>query len=524
MSGGTSIMNHIFIYGAPVSGKTTVGKLLAESLELPFLDLDHEIEATAGRKIAEIIAGQGEETFREFETSALMDIAASEPSVIALGGGALLRETNRKCAESTGSVVFLQVDPEILLGRLEFEDGSRPLLAGDKVGKLKSLLEKRKAHYDSFKLRIATESFNPEQTSWNIQMLLGRFHLPSRSGGYDILIGRGELALAGENLVERKLAEPMAIVTDTNVGPIYAKALQNSLERKNIHPTITMFQAGEANKTLETVSNLWKEFLQAGLDRKSTIIALGGGVTGDLAGFAACTFMRGVPWVGIPTSLLAMVDSSLGGKTGFDLPYGKNLVGAFHSPRLVLVDPALLTTLPEAEFRSGLAEVVKHGVISDPVLFDLCSHGEDHVIHNLEEILRRAVAVKVCYVRDDPFEEGSRATLNYGHTVGHGIELASGFRIRHGEAVAIGMVVEARVAEHLSLSSSGLSLQIANALAGLGLPTKIPADLKHEDILEAMKVDKKRRAGKIRFALPVRIGDVRWGIEIDDMKIIFTEE
>jgi 3-dehydroquinate synthetase len=231
--------------------------------------------------------------------------------------------------------------------------------------------------------------------------------------------------------------------------------------------------------------------------------------------------MRGVAWVGVPTSLLAMADSSLGGKTGFDLPEGKNLVGAFHSPRLVLADPDVLQTLPEVEFRSGMAEVVKHGIISDPALFALCAAGYEAVKNDLANLVRRAMAVKIRVVEADPFERGIRAALNLGHTVGHALEFVSGFRLRHGEAVAIGMVAEARLAEHLALTSGGLSERIAEVLQGLTLPVEIPPDLRRGDILKAMWVDKKKASGIVRFALPVAIGKVEVGVALDDLNMIF---
>jgi shikimate kinase / 3-dehydroquinate synthase len=203
--------------------------------------------------------------------------------------------------------------------------------------------------------------------------------------------------------------------------------------------------AGEESKNLELVSYLWKDFLENGLDRNSTVIALGGGVVSDMAGFAASTYMRGIQWIALPTTLLGMVDASLGGKTGIDLPEGKNLVGSFHPPKLVLADPGLLFTLPERELTSGMAEVVKHGIISDPELFGMCKNGMDWVKQNLEEIVKRAMAVKIQIIEEDPYEKGDRAALNLGHTVGHAVELVSDFELRHGEAVAIGMVMEANM-------------------------------------------------------------------------------
>jgi shikimate kinase / 3-dehydroquinate synthase len=520
--GGNS-MRHIFLYGPPGSGKSTVGKILAGDLNLSFLDLDADIERTAGKPIPQIMAELGEQAFRDLESAALEKGIAGDASVIALGGGALLREGNRACAESAGDVVLLEADLATLLERLNTEPDRRPLLVGDVEGKLNSLLERRKVHYDSFTMRVSNLSAGPQETAWSIQQRLGRFHVKSSSAGYDVVIRKGGSNQIGEMLKERGLGNPVALVSDSNLAPLYGERLLESLRGAGYEAVLLTIPAGEQNKTLETISSLWNGFLEAGLDRKSTVVALGGGVTGDLSGFAASTFMRGIAWVGVPTSLLAMVDSSMGGKTGFDLPYGKNLVGSFHSPKLVLADPDLLSTLPEVEFRSGLGEVVKHGIVADVELFNLCAQGYDAVKANLDQIVRRAMAVKIRVIEADPFEQGVRAALNLGHTVGHAVELASGFHVRHGEAVAIGVVVEARLAERLSMAANGLSEQIASALTGLGLPTEIPYDLPRESILQSMKVDKKKHAHKVRFSLPIKIGLVKMDVEVDDLNLIFDE-
>ena len=522
MYGGNS-MWHIFLYGPPGSGKSTVGKILAGDLNLSFLDLDADIERTAGKTIPHIMAEQGEQTFRDLESAALQKCIAGEVCVIALGGGALLREDNRACAESAGDVVLLDADWPTLLERLKAQQNQRPLLMGDMEGRLNSLLERRKVHYDSFLLRVSNISNTPQETAWNIQKRLGRFHVQGTAAGYDVIIRKGGSNQLGEMINERGFGSPVALVSDSNLAPLYGERLLESLQRAGYEAHLLTIPAGEQNKTLETISSLWNGFLEAGLDRKSTVVALGGGVTGDLSGFAASTFMRGIAWVGVPTSLLAMVDSSMGGKTGFDLPYGKNLVGSFHSPKLVLADPDLLSTLPEVEFRSGLGEVVKHGIVADVELFDLCARGLDTVKNNLDQIVRRAIAVKIRIIAADPFEQGVRAALNLGHTVGHAVELASGFHIRHGEAVAIGMVVEARLAERLSLATKELSEQIASARKGLGLPIEIPHDLPREYILQSMKVDKKKHAHKVRFSLPIKIGEVKTDVEVDDLNLIFDE-
>jgi 3-dehydroquinate synthase len=246
---------------------------------------------------------------------------------------------------------------------------------------------------------------------------------------------------------------------------------------------------------------------------------LGGGVIGDMTGFAAATYMRGINWIGVPTTLLSMVDASIGGKTGLDLPEGKNLIGSFYPPKLVLADPSLLLTLPEAELISGMAEVVKHGVISDPELFALCSRGMDWVKANLEELVKRAIAVKIKVIEEDPYEKGIRAALNLGHTVGHAVELVSQFKLRHGEAVAIGTVVEAKYAERIGIAEQGLADKIARTMSTLGLPTQIPDDMPREEIIRTMRVDKKKSAKAIRFALPVKIGKVEL-VDVSDLESV----
>ena len=516
-------MNSIFLYGAPGSGKSTVGSLLADSLNLPFFDLDNEIEKMAGKTIAEIMAEQGEPVFRELESDELEKVSSWPASVTALGGGALLRETNRAWAESAGEVVLLEASFPILMNRLKTEAGRRPLLEGDLDEKLTSLLERRKRHYESFELRVTTAGKTPDEATWEIQQRLGRFHIRGMGAGYDGIVKPDGLDRLGEMLAERGINGKAVLVADSNVMPLYGERVSESLRRAGFSVESLIISAGEQFKTLDTVSFLWRGFLAAGMDRKSTVVALGGGVTGDLAGFAAAAFMRGIPWVGVPTSLLAMVDSSLGGKTGCDLSEGKNLVGAFHSPGLVLSDPNTLSTLSEDELRSGLGEVVKHGIIADPALFDMCAQGYATVKANLPEIVRRAMAVKIKVIEADPFERGLRATLNLGHTIGHALETVSGYRLRHGEAVAIGMVREARLAERLGIAAAGLSETIADTLMGLGLPVNVPPDLDPINIIRTMRYDKKMNSGIVRFALPAAIGEVRAAVEVENLNLAFEE-
>jgi len=522
-------MSNIFLYGPPGTGKSTIGQILAGDLSLPFVDLDRVIEARAGMSSSQIMEQQGEPVFRDLETVALKDalghaapfrdFASMTSRVIALGGGALLRDENRALAEAHGTVILLMADLTTLLERLEDDAGQRPLLLGNIQGKLTSLLEQRREHYSSFAIQCHVDGKTAEQNALQIQGRLGRFHLRAM-GEYDVLVQ--PVGQIGNLSYERGLQNPI-VVTDENVAKFHAESVMDALRNAGFSPNVLTIPAGEAYKTLDTVQQLWRGFLEVGLDRKSTVIALGGGVIGDMVGFAASTYMRGINWVCVPTTLLSMVDASLGGKTGFDLPQGKNLIGSFYPPKLVLADPQLLRTLPEAEFISGLAEVVKHGIISDPEIFDLCARGLDCVKDNLDQIVKRAMAVKIKVIEEDPYEQGFRAALNLGHTVGHAVELVSKFQLRHGEAVAIGMVAEAKLAEHLAVADKGLSDTISKVLSSLGLPVEIPEGLPQAEIIHTMRVDKKKNAKAIRFALPAEIGRVEL-VDVTDLESVLEEQ
>jgi shikimate kinase/3-dehydroquinate synthase len=511
-------MSHIFLYGPPGTGKSTIGKKLARSLKLPFVDLDRVIETNADMSIAQTMEQQGESVFRDMETAVLKETVGHASSVtdasgkvIALGGGALLREENRTLVEAHGKVILLMAELPTLLKRIQHDVGKRPLLAGDLHSNLTSLLEKRREHYGSFSLKLHVDHKTIEQIVHQIQVIAGRHHL-SAMEEYDVVVDQIS------SLSNFPMQNPI-VVTDENVASLHMESLLTSLQDVGFTPKIITVPAGEAYKNLDTIRKLWNGFLEHGLDRKSTVIALGGGVIGDMAGFAAATYMRGINWVCVPTTLLSMVDASLGGKTGFDLPQGKNLIGAFHPPKLVLADPQLLKTLPETEFISGLAEIVKHGIISDPELFALCAKGLDCIKEDLEQVVKRAMAVKIQIIEDDPYEKGFRAALNLGHTVGHAVELVSTFKLRHGEAVAIGMVVEAKFAERIGVAKNRLSGEIAAVLTSLGLPVRIPDELPREEILRAMRVDKKKNAASIRFALPVEIGKVEL-VDVADLESV----
>ena len=507
----------VCLYGPSGTGKTTVGKLLAERLDMTWFDLDVEIEKEAGQTIETMFRILGEGVFRELESSTLERILQADPSsVISLGGGALLNNQNRLLAESYGQVILMSASIDTLVSRLTSDSHIRPLVKDDPRQRLTELLARRQEHYASFGKPVVTDNLSPDEIAREIQIRIGQFQVQGMGKAYDILVQPGILNHLGKALLERGIHGPAALVCDQNVDPLYSARALDSLKTAGIESSKIVISAGEEYKTIQTVSQIWEGFLHAGVERGSVVIALGGGVTGDLTGFAAATYLRGVPWVNVPTTLLAMVDSSLGGKTGADLPEGKNLIGAFHAPLLVLSDPEVLNTLPPAELRSGLAETIKAGIIGDPKLYDLCVAGWPQSVEEASDLICRAVAVKVEIITTDPFEKGQRQALNLGHTIGHGIEKASKYQLSHGDCVAIGMIAETRLAETMKITPLGLADKLVADFSKLGLPVQIPTLLDHQEIIAAISLDKKRSAKKIHFALPECIGKVQTGLVIED--------
>ncbi len=496
---------NVIVYGPPGAGKTSAGQELARRRGQTFVDLDARLEARTGRTIPQLFAEHGEAEFRRLEAALCAELAAQSDLVIAPGGGALLDPASRAALERSGVVICLRAEPAALLARLQAA-GGRPLLAGpDPAARLDALLAARRALYDSFPEQVETTGRDVAAVADQLQAALAPRTIPVDAPGLQhvIELGYGLVERLPARLAERGLTGPALLVTDTAIAQ--ARPLPAGL------PVVTV-PAGEAHKTLETIRGLYEAFLAHGLDRAGLVIALGGGVLGDMAGFAAATYMRGVRWVNAPTTLLAMVDASLGGKTGVDLPQGKNLVGAFHPPAVVMTDPLALSTLPAPERAAGLAEVIKHGLLDEPALFAELEAGR--AFGSLAQ-LERAIRVKVRVVEADPFERGRRALLNLGHTLGHGVEAASGFRLRHGEAVAVGLAGETRLAEQLGLARPGLAVRVSAVLERAGLPTRCPG-LDPAAVRAAMSSDKKKAGGRLKFALARDVGDAVWGVEIDE--------
>jgi shikimate kinase/3-dehydroquinate synthase len=506
---------NIVLFGPPGAGKTAVGVRLAEALGRPFVDTDAQIEAMSGKSIDRIFRDEGEEAFRALERRVTMSLSAGAGSVIAVGGGTLLDPDVRRAVEAGSTVVFLDCEYNDLLARMQLQD-HRPLLASDKAEELRSSLAERAAAYASFPMRVDTTGRDLGEVVNSVKRMVENrprrtWEVNQPPRGYRVSIGPGVWASLSEELAALDIRRPFVVISDSNVAPLYADRVAQM-----IGASVITFPAGEASKRLPVVEELSAACLENGLDRGGAIIALGGGVTGDIAGLVAAVYMRGVRWVALPTTLLAMIDASLGGKVGVDLTSGKNLIGAFHPPNLALADTDALDTLPTEEMRAGVAELIKAAVIGDELLFEwLEADGARMSLRWLE----RALAVKIGIVEGDPYERGEREALNLGHTVGHALEQATAYRLRHGDAVAVGLVAEARLAERIGLAEAGLADRIARVLSRVGLPTMIN-DIPAGGIIQAMSADKKRRAGETRFTLPARVGEVRVGCTVPESVVI----
>jgi 3-dehydroquinate synthase len=338
--------------------------------------------------------------------------------------------------------------------------------------------------------------------------------------GYDIQIGVGLLAKLGAQCASLGLGKRCAIISDSNVAPRFGEKVRRSLGRAGFESLLVTVPSGEQAKSLSQARNCYDQLANHRLERKSFIIALGGGVVGDLAGFVAATWLRGVPFVQVPTTLLAQVDSSVGGKVGVNLSAGKNLVGAFHQPALVVCDLTALDSLPPREFRAGLAEVIKYGIIYDEKLFSLVERDLKKIIrrdaNSLARIVARCCEIKAEVVRQDETETGLRAILNFGHTIGHAIEAVSHYgRFLHGEAISIGQVAAARLSQRLSGLSSAEAHRISSLFQSAGLPTDLKlTSPRRQKLLSAMKLDKKVSDGEIKFVLAHRIGKARFGCKV----------
>ena len=529
--------DNIFVTGFSGTGKTTTGKEVARLLGWRFVDTDDEIVVSAGKAIEDIFSQDGEPAFRKLESETLATVARNSRQVISTGGGIIMDETNRRVMESNGVVVLLEGRPETIFRRLEGQtakesDGiaTRPMLhADDALNRVRSLKEQRQFNYTLAHWTVHTDHLTPLEAASEVvrgwKLTSSRIPEPSRtnangdlaaevrtsSGDYPLWVGWGILDELGKR-IKKTLDPPVAYIISDGGLYLQSHQAQVTMEAEGI-PTHQFFiPPGEQSKTLENAQHIYTWLADHKAERGHLIVALGGGVVGDLAGYVAATYLRGMPFAQVPTSMLAMMDASIGGKTAVDLPQGKNLVGAFYQPKFVLSDVSILTTLPQRELTSGWAEALKHGLILDEGLLSTFENQSEEILALESEIatdvIRRSVAIKANIVSQDERETlGLRVLLNYGHTIGHGIEAATGYgSYLHGEAVSIGMMGSAYIGEALGMMSSEEVARQRAILKTYGLPL-CAAGMDVEAVRNAMMSDKKVASGSIRWVLLDGIGN-----------------
>jgi shikimate kinase / 3-dehydroquinate synthase len=523
-------MQRIFLTGLSGSGKSTVGSRVAELLRWDFIDTDTGLSERCGMPVGQVLVAYGEERFRQMESEALTLATDYERVIIATGGGVVISEANRTFMREHGLTVYLETSVVTAWQRLQEQiqqagkTALRPLVGGtDGQQQLENLFSVRKQWYEQAAVCINTDEDSPDIVAGRvIAFALANGYLSSTSLSQETVtlqlgkitsravIDWGGLCRFPQLLQSLTFSERVFIITDSDVSRLYNEPLEHLLTRAGFSPQIFTVPAGEASKSILYWQRILDWLVEQKAGQREPIVALGGGVIGDLAGFVAATYHRGVPLVQVPTSLLAQVDSAIGGKTGINHLLGKNLIGAFYQPELIIVDPAFLLTLPERVYCEGWAEIVKYGMILDADLFEMLEvnttllHVRDAAL--LTRIITRCIQLKMDVVQCDERDGGLRNILNYGHTFGHALEALTDYGAwLHGEAVSIGMEVAGRIAVARGLLTNEHALRQHELLQALNLPVRCPG-IDIDSVLEKMQRDKKVRAGRTRWVLPTRIG------------------
>ncbi len=516
-------MRNVVLIGFMGTGKSEVGQMLARRLGWTCVDTDRRVEARERATVAQIFARRGEEYFRNAEAKVIAEVAARRDTVIATGGGVVLRPENMTRLRRQGWIVSLTAPVDVLVKRLG-EAKSRPLLRGDVRENLAKILDQRRSLYRDADLLVDVSDAAPERVVEAIIAFLRSrerttitVRLTDRTCPFHV--GEGILPLLPADLRELDAGRRVVVLSHRALlrgasrgAPRGGARLLAGLKAWGYEVVPVEVPVGEPSKSLAAAARLYTRLARARIDRSGTMVALGGGVIGDLGGFVAATYMRGIRLVHVPTTLLAMVDSSIGGKTGVNHVRVKNLVGAFYQPALTIADVRMLATLPDRELRSGLAEVIKTAVIGDAALFEYLEQQLPAVLRRdpaaLVEVIARCAGFKARVVEADEREQSERRILNYGHTIGHAVEAAAGFRrLTHGEAIAIGMALEGRLAQRLGIAEAVIVDRQNTLLARAGLPTNLGA-VNRRAVWRAMALDKKVRDGVLRCPLPVGIGEV----------------
>jgi shikimate kinase/3-dehydroquinate synthase len=534
----------VVLVGMMGAGKTSVGKRLAVKLGLPFVDADAEIEAGAQLTIPEIFERFGEAYFREGERRVIARLLNSGPQVLATGGGAFMNAQTRETIAARGVSIWLKPDVEVIIARVR-KKPNRPLLqTEDPEATLRRILAERSPIYALANITIESRD-GPHDSVVDLTLRRlseslpdpgppaadkRRVEVPLGARAYTIHIGPGAIDEAGPEIARFAPGAKCAIVTDANVAALYLDRVRASLERAGLTATAIVCQPGESTKSYNEFARVSDALIDARIERRDVVVALGGGVIGDLAGFCAASLRRGVRLVQIPTTLLSQVDSSVGGKTGINSSRGKNLVGAFHQPSLVLADSRALDTLTAREFRAGYAEVVKYGLVADRAFFGFLEARWREVFAGgpaRAEAIAVSCAAKARIVVSDEREQGERALLNLGHTFGHAFESLTHYdsgRLVHGEGVAIGMACAFRFSRQLGLCLGQDAGRVEAHLEGVGLPTRI-RDIPGLEpdagaILDAMRQDKKVERGRLTFILARGIGESFVARDVDETSVL----
>lgn len=540
------VTQRIVLIGLSGAGKSTVARALGARLGWSVADTDDGIVGRFGQPIADIFRDHGEAAFRAVERELLEGALARTEIVVATGGGAVVDPRvweSDLLGHPETLVVALEVSPDVALARLREQqslEGTasvRPLLAGsDPLGRLENLKTARQEIYDRGAITIIVDAASPDAIAGEIAGLVGPggdgrpdITLDAPSGSSEIHIRPGAVQALGRLAKTRwPRAQRAWIITDENVGPTHGATVEFVLSDAGFATARYAVPAGEGSKSLAMTGEVLDWLLRGGVERTDIVVALGGGLVGDLAGFVAAICLRGLPLIQVPTTLLAMVDSSVGGKTGVNHPVGKNLIGAFYQPPIVVIDPRLLQTLPARELRSGWGEIVKHAVIQPST-----PHGERGDLltflgRNYERLtrlqepattyaIRRNVALKAAVVAADEREAGLRSLLNFGHTLGHAIE-AAGYRLLHGEAISVGMVAAGEIGHVVGTCGQETVDRINALIARFGLPTSTAVD--GDVVMGLIQSDKKKSGGKLRWVLPLHGGGVELRSDVPESAVL----
>jgi len=514
-------LSNIYIAGFMGAGKTTVGLALARLAGMAFLDLDELVELTAGTSVESIFRLHGEAFFRNLERQASARVSRLQNTVVALGGGTLEDSSNLRHLEASGTLVLLEVSPEEAVRRAAGK--GRPLLENRDEIRARQLMEERASRYRQCRHSVPTDGQDPESVAQCIAGVLGLGtagppHLdpcsvPVRTAGgaYEVCIGAGYLRTAGQLLADLGARGRVVLASEPLALALFGRELRYGLESSGLEPVPHVIPGTEASKSMDEVLRFYDHLVSLGAGRDTYMLSLGGGVVGDTAGYAASTYMRGIPFAQCPTTLLAQVDSSVGGKVAVNHPGGKNLVGSFHQPRLVLADTLALATLPEETLADGLSEVVKGALLSGEESLCFLEQHAGAILarsqESLARVVRDMVSLKARVVEMDERDTGVRKTLNLGHTLAHALESATGYQWSHGRAVAVGLAWACTLGESLGLTRKGLARRVMDLLERFGLPTRLPG-IDPGDLVMRMRLDKKASGGQIQVVIPRKPGDV----------------